>query len=78
RADGGRPGGAGLVRNDERVAESVKTFPLSGAPPAHAELTAGRDLAARLGRAVLRDCVIDASGQPCPLCLSALSCPGGR
>ncbi|EWD53784.1 adenosine deaminase [Klebsiella pneumoniae UCI 26] len=66
-ADGGRPFGAVLVRNDEIVAESVNTFHLSGDPTAHAELNAVRDLAARLGSAVLRECVIYASGQPCPL-----------
>ena len=57
-ADGGRPFGAVLVRNDEIVAESVNTFHLSGDPTAHAELNAVRDLAARLGSAVLRECVI--------------------
>ncbi len=62
-ADGGRPFGAVLVRNDEIVAESVNTFHLSGDPTAHAELNAVRDLAARLGSAVLRECVIYASGQ---------------
>lgn len=46
-ADGGRPFGAVLVRNDEIVAESVNTFHLSGDPTAHAELNAVRDLAAR-------------------------------
>ena len=66
-ADGGRPFGAVLVRNDEIVAESVNTFHLSGDPTAHAELNAVRDLAARLGSAVLRECVIYASGQPCPM-----------
>ncbi|HCB9074856.1 TPA: nucleoside deaminase, partial [Klebsiella pneumoniae] len=35
-ADGGRPFGAVLVRNDEIVAESVNTFHLSGDPTAHA------------------------------------------
>ena len=44
-ADGGRPFGAVLVRNDEIVAESVNTFHLSGDPTAHAELNAVRDLA---------------------------------
>ena len=77
-ADGGRPFGAVLVRNDEIVAESVNTFHLSGDPTAHAELNAVRDLAARLGSAVLRECVIYASGQPCPMCLSALYLTGVR
>ncbi len=77
-ADGGRPFGAVLVRNDEIVAESVNTFHLSGDPTAHAELNAVRDLAARLGSAALRECVIYASGQPCPMCLSALYLTGVR
>ena len=75
-ADGGRPFGAVLVRNDEIVAESVNTFHLSGDPTAHAELNAVRDLAARQGSAALRECVIYASGQPCPMCLSALYLTG--
>ena len=49
-ADGGRPFGAVLVRNDEIVAESVNTFHLSGDPTAHAELNAVRDIAARLNQ----------------------------
>jgi tRNA(Arg) A34 adenosine deaminase TadA len=64
-ADGGRPFGAVLVRHDEIVAEAVNTFHLNGDPTAHAELNAVRDLAARLGSEVLRECVIYASGQPC-------------
>ncbi|ELN4237829.1 TPA: nucleoside deaminase [Klebsiella variicola subsp. variicola] len=71
-ADGGRPFGAVLVRHDEIVAEAVNTFHLNGDPTAHAELNAVRELAARLGSEVLRECVIYASGQPCPMCLSAL------
>lgn len=77
-ADGGRPFGAVLVRHDEIVAEAVNTFHLNGDPTAHAELNAVRDLAARLGSAVLRECVIYASGQPCPMCLSALYLTGVR
>ncbi|HBQ3198444.1 TPA: nucleoside deaminase [Klebsiella variicola subsp. variicola] len=77
-ADGGRPFGALLVRHDEIVAEGVNTFHLNGDPTAHAELNAVRDLAARLGSEVLRECVIYASGQPCPMCLSALYLTGVR
>ncbi|ASV19243.1 nucleoside deaminase [Klebsiella sp. 10982] len=75
---GGRPFGAVLVRHDQMVAEAVNTFHLNGDPTAHAELNAVRDIAARLGSAVLRECVIYASGQPCPMCLSALYLTGVR
>jgi len=75
---GGRPFGAVVVRGDEIVAEAVNTLHAEGDPTAHAELNAIRDIAKRLGNAALRECVIYASGQPCPMCLSAMYLTGVR
>lgn len=75
---GGRPFGAVVVRNDAIVAEAVNTLHTDGDPTAHAELNAIRDIAKRLGNAALRECVMYASGQPCPMCLSAMYLTGVR
>lgn len=41
-------------------------------PTAHAEMVAIRRASEKLGRFSLHDCVIYASCQPCPMCLSAI------
>lgn len=73
---GGRPFGAVIVRNDEIVAEAVNTIHLNGDPTAHAELNGIREVSAHFGSAALRDCTVYASGQPCPMCLSAMYLTG--
>lgn len=70
---GGRPFGAVLVRHDEVVAEAVNTFHLSGDPTAHAELNAVRDIAARLGSEVLRECVLSTPADNLARCVLAPS-----
>lgn len=76
--NGGRPFGAVIVRHGEVIAEAVNTLHQSGDPTAHAELNAIRDVSLRLGNQVLRECVVYASGQPCPMCLSAMYLTGVR
>ncbi|HDT2540205.1 TPA: nucleoside deaminase [Klebsiella aerogenes] len=76
--NGGRPFGAVIVRQGEVIAEAVNTLHQSGDPTAHAELNAIRDVSLRLGNQVLRECVVYASGQPCPMCLSAMYLTGVR
>lgn len=73
---GGRPFGAVIVRNGEVVAEAVNTLHLDDDPTGHAELNAIRAIAAHSGSASLRECVVYASGQPCPMCLSAMYLTG--
>ncbi|MGP3590806.1 nucleoside deaminase [Vagococcus sp. WN89Y] len=73
---GGRPFGAVVVRGDVIIAEAVNTLHTDGDPTAHAELNAIRDIAERFGNASLRECVVYASGQPCPMCLSAMYLTG--
>lgn len=74
-ATGGRPFGAVLVKDDQVLAEAVNEIHLSQDPTAHAELLAIRSTSQRLG-ARLDGCVMYASGQPCPMCLSAMYLSG--
>ena len=67
----GRPFGAVLVKNDQILVEAVNSIHLTQDPTAHAELLAIRSASQQLG-ARLDDCVIYASGHPCPMCLSAM------
>ena len=70
-ASGGRPFAALLVKNGEVIVEAVNTIHISQDPTAHAELLAIRAASQQLGPR-LEGCVIYASGQPCPMCLSAM------
>ena len=70
-ADGGRPFGAVLVKDDHVIAEAANAIHISQDPTAHAELLAIRSASQILGPR-LEGCVIYASGQPCPMCLSAM------
>lgn len=70
-AAGGRPFGAVLTHNGAVLVEAVNEIHVSQDPTAHAELLAIRKASQQLG-ARLNGCVIYASGQPCPMCLSAM------
>jgi guanine deaminase len=72
---GGRPFGAVLVRDGQVLAETVNQIHLDQDPTAHAELLAIRSASRQLGPR-LEGCVIYASGQPCPMCLSAMYLSG--
>ncbi|MCZ3003893.1 nucleoside deaminase, partial [Acinetobacter baumannii] len=63
--------GAVLTLNGEVLVEAVNEIHLTQDPTAHAELLAIRAASQRVG-ARLEGCVIYASGQPCPMCLSAM------
>jgi len=70
--DGGQPFGAVLVKNDRIISEGVnelhKTFDISG----HAELLAIRRAQEQWQTNNLSGCVVYASGEPCPMCLTAM------
>ncbi|PWA10658.1 nucleoside deaminase [Pueribacillus theae] len=70
--EGGQPFGAVLVKNGQIIAEGVnelhKTYDVSG----HAELLAIRRAQEKLQAATLEDCIMYASGEPCPMCLTAI------
>ena len=70
--EGGQPFGAVLVKDHEVVGEGAnelhKTYDVSG----HAELLAIRRAQARLQTNDLSGCIMYASGEPCPMCLTAI------
>jgi guanine deaminase len=70
--DGGQPFGAILVKNNKVVAEGVnelhKTHDVSG----HAELLAIRRTQEQLQTNDLSGYTMYASGEPCPMCLTAM------
>jgi len=67
----GGPFGAVIVRNGQIIAEGWNQVVASNDPTAHAEVVAIRIATAKLGRFHLDDCVLYASSEPCPMCLSA-------
>lgn len=76
RHAGGRPFGAVVVKDGEVIATGVNEIGATGDPTAHAELSAIRQAAQVLGSPRLDGCIVYASGQPCPMCLSAMYLTG--
>lgn len=74
RAGHGGPFGAVIVRagTDEVVAEAFNRVLAGNDPTAHAEVEAIRRACAALQTFELKGYEIFASGQPCPMCLSAI------
>lgn len=70
-ADGGGPFGAVVVRDGELVAEGQNRVTRDLDPTAHAEVQAIRAAGRALGDFSLAGCVLYASCEPCPLCVSA-------
>lgn len=70
--EGGTPFGAVLVKNGEVIAEGVnelhKKFDVSG----HAELLAIRKAQEQLQTDDLSGSIMYASGEPCPMCMTAI------
>ncbi|MFS0644704.1 nucleoside deaminase [Siminovitchia sp. 179-K 8D1 HS] len=70
--EGGTPFGAVLVKNGEVIAEGVnelhKKFDVSG----HAELLAIRKAQEQLQTHDLSGSIMYASGEPCPMCMTAI------
>lgn len=70
--DGGQPFGAVLVKNNQIISEGVnelhKRFDVSG----HAELLAIRRAQEKMHTAILDGYTMYASGEPCPMCLTAM------
>jgi tRNA(Arg) A34 adenosine deaminase TadA len=76
RETGARPFGAVLVKDGAVIASGVNEILATNDPTAHAELTAIRQAARKLGTPRLDGCVIYASGHPCPMCLAAMHLTG--
>jgi guanine deaminase len=70
-AAGGGPFAALVVEGDRVVAEGVNRVTRDLDPTAHAEVVAIRAACRTLDRFSLAGCVLVASCEPCPLCLSA-------
>lgn len=68
----GGPFGAVITRNGEVVATGVNRVTANNDPTAHAEVTAIRNAAQKLGTFDLSDCEIYTSCEPCPMCLGAI------
>lgn len=75
-AVGGSAYGALVVRGDEVVARAANTVHATHDPTAHAETLALRIAGQALGRAKLDDCIVYASGRPCPMCHAAMRLAG--
>lgn len=68
----GGPFGATIVRGDEIIAVVSNTMMRDTDPSAHAEMVAIREACKKLGTMDLSDCVIYATCEPCPMCVSAI------
>lgn len=73
---GGRPFGAVLVKDGEVLATGVNEILATHDPSTHAEMQAIRAATAARGNPRLDGCTMYASGQPCPMCLSAMHMTG--
>lgn len=72
--ENGTPYGAVVVKdNHEIVGEGVNKMHHRHDISAHAELIAIKKAQEKLGRTDLSDCVVYASGHPCPMCLGAIA-----
>ncbi|WP_216820184.1 nucleoside deaminase [Domibacillus mangrovi] len=72
----GRPFGAVIVKNGKVIATGVNDILETYDPTAHAEIQAIRKASQYLQTAQLTGCELYASGQPCPMCLSAIHLSG--
>lgn len=69
---GGGPFGAVISRNGDIIAEASNSVTIEHDPTAHAEVSAIRMAASRLGTHDLSGCEIFTSCEPCPMCLGAI------
>jgi tRNA(Arg) A34 adenosine deaminase TadA len=69
--NGGGPFGCVIARNGEIVATASNSVTSDNDPTAHAEINAIRHACADLHTFDLKGCVLYASCEPCPMCLSA-------
>jgi len=70
--EGGQPFGAVLVKDDEVIAEGVNELHLKYDVSGHAELLAIRKAQEKLQTVNLDGYTMYASGEPCPMCLTAI------
>ena len=70
--NGGGPFGAVIVKDGQIIATGANRVTADNDPTAHAEVSAIRVAAKRLGTFDLSGCEIYTSCEPCPMCLSAI------
>ena len=70
--NGGGPFGAVIVKDNEIIARGANRVTASNDPTAHAEVSAIREAARKLGTFNLSGCEIYTSCEPCPMCLGAI------
>lgn len=70
-ANDGGPFGACVARDGQPLAVAHNTVLRDRDPTAHAEINAIREACRRLGAFHLDGCVLYATAEPCPMCLSA-------
>lgn len=70
--NGGGPFGAVVVKDGVVVAASNNRVTMNNDPTAHAEVMAIRKACKKLNTFDLSGCVLYASCEPCPMCLSAM------
>lgn len=70
------PFGAVIVRDGEVIARAVNQVDALCDPTAHAEMQAVRAAAKVLNTTDLGGCIVYASGDPCPMCLTAMYLSG--
>ena len=70
--NGGGPFGAVIARGGEIIATGVNRVTANCDPTAHAEVSAIRAAAQKLGTFNLSGCEIYSSCEPCPMCLGAI------
>ncbi|MDQ0447466.1 nucleoside deaminase [Methylobacterium aerolatum] len=75
-AEGGTPYGAVVVRDGTVIARAANTVHRTEDATNHAEMVALREASRLLGTRDLSDCVMYASGRPCPMCHAAMRMAG--
>lgn len=73
---GGAPYGAVIVQDGVVLVRAANRVHATNDPSAHAEMVALREASRLLGRRDLGDCVMYASGRPCPMCHAAMRLAG--
>lgn len=68
----GGPFGAIIVKDNQIISRGNNQVTKSNDPTAHAEVVAIRGACIKLGSHELKDCILYASSEPCPMCLSAI------
>lgn len=68
----GGPFGVVIVHDDTVISTGVNTVTQDNDPTAHAEVNAIRIACKKMGNFTLADCILIASCEPCPMCLSAI------